>query len=189
MYSMKQNIPTIFMRDLMEREDGWGNVEGRAVYQKLLEVIEANPGTNVFGVSFKEVVRTDVSFARESIIEMAVRFRGKKGFFLIDMPNPDLLENWVAAAIRRNQSITVKDSGGKLSIYGPEPSRGNKALLELLLKSHETSATEVAKRLKISITNASTKLKQLLEAGFILRRDEPAASGGVEYKYFVIGKG
>ena len=40
--------------------------------------------------------------------------------------------------------------------------------------------------LDLTITNASTKLKQLLEQGYLMRKQEMATSGGVEYLYFPI---
>ncbi len=177
--------PTIRLRDYMERSDGWGNSEGRTVYSTLIGAIEQNPSCIIFYISLEGVERTDVSFARESVIELAVRYRGRKGFCLTHISSPDMLENWEAAASRREQPITVSDENGYQTI-GLEPSRGNKALLGFVLEQGETSASEVAEKMQLKLTNASTKLKQLLEAGFILRRDEKAPSGGVEFRYFAI---
>jgi predicted transcriptional regulator len=39
---------------------------------------------------------------------------------------------------------------------------------------------------KMSITNASTKFKQLWEKGYLLRREIGAESGGIEFLYFPI---
>ncbi len=182
---MNQVATKIRLRDFMERDDGWGNTEGRAVHQKLLAAIEQHPGTLVFWISLKDVHRTDVSFARESVVELAVRYKGRRGFCLIDVPGKDMLENWEAAALRREQPLGILDDGSYRMI-GPEPSRGNKALLDFVIHEKETSASKVAEKLKLKLTNASTKLKQLLELGFILRRDEAAPSGGVEFRYFAI---
>ena len=182
---MKQKSATIRVRDFMDRDDGWGNSEGRAVHSQLIAAVERNPGVLVFYVSFDSVRRMDVSFARESVVELAVRFRGRKGFCLKNLPNQDMLENLEAAAIRREQPIGISEDGLHRMI-GFEPSRGNKELLDFVLEAGETSASEVADKLKLKLTNASTKLKQLLESGFILRKDEKAPSGGVEFRYFAI---
>jgi predicted transcriptional regulator len=55
------------------------------------------------------------------------------------------------------------------------------------LAKGETRASDyTAKTKEISITNASTKFKQLWESGFLLRREAAAESGGVEYVYVPI---
>lgn len=182
---MNQNPTVIRLRDYMERSDGWGKSEGRAVHSKLIKAIDQIPEAIVFHISLDGVDRTDVSFARESVMELAVRYRGHKGFCLIDIVSKDLLENWEAAALRKKQPMTVAEVNDHY-IIGLQPSRGNRALLDFVLEHGETSASEVAEAMELKLTNASTKLKQLLESGFILRRDERAPSGGVEFRYFVI---
>jgi len=170
----------------MDSEDGWGNAYGREVYQALLKAVEAAPGKLVFRISVAGVRRVDVSFAREALLELAARYRGSKGICLVNVPDVDQLENWEAAALRRGQPLMAW-RGGKPILLGPEPSRGNKGALEYLLEHKETTAAVLARDLKLSVTNASTKLKQLLEKGYLLRREDLSPSGGVEYTYFVIG--
>ncbi|KPC06070.1 Uncharacterized protein AC500_2039 [Pseudomonas amygdali pv. lachrymans] len=46
----------------------------------------------------------------------------------------------------------------------------------------------MAETLEISVPNASTKLKKLLDQGYILRAEETAESGGIEYVYHAIGE-
>lgn len=183
---MMNQTATIRLREFMERDDGWGNEEGREVHQKLLRAVEGDAGKIVFRVSLAGIRRTDASFARESVIELARRYRGQKGFCLSDVPNQDLLDNWDAAAQRRQQPLTVW-RGDRPEIIGPAPSRGNKAALAYVLSVCETTAAAMAKALNLKLTNASSKLKQLLDEGFILRRDEISPTGGVEYHYFRIG--
>jgi predicted transcriptional regulator len=42
--------------------------------------------------------------------------------------------------------------------------------------------------LKISVPNASTKLKKLLDNGYLLRAEEAAESGGIEFMYHAIAE-
>jgi hypothetical protein len=183
---MNQSKATIRLRDYMERDDGWGNAEGREVYQKLLKAVEGHPGKWIFRISLGGMRRTDASFPRESVVELAKRFRGQKGFCLVDVPNQDLMDNWEAAALKRAQPLTVwRDD--QPEIIGPAPTRGNQRLLDFILSVHETAAVEAARALGLKLTNVSTKLKQLQDGGYILRRDESAPTGGVEYRYFRIG--
>lgn len=183
---MNQIATTLRLRDYMERDDGWGNEEGREVYQKLLRAVENEAGKIIFRISLSGIQRTDASFPRESVVELAKRFRGQKGFCLIDVTNQDLLDNWEAAARKREQPLTVWGNT-RPTIIGPEPTRGNQVLVDYVLSVPETTATTVAKALNLKLTNASSKLKQLLDEGFIMRRNEICPTGGVEYRYFRIG--
>lgn len=183
---MNENIHQVKLLDCMNRNDGWGHAEGREVHQRLLHIVESHPRVFVFRISLAEVRRTDASFPRESVVELAKRFRGEKGFCLTDVDNQDLLDNWEAASLKREQPLTVWYEG-QPCVIGPKPTRGNKALLDYVLSVPETTAAVAAKVLYRTLTNVSTKLKQLQDGGFILRRDEISPTGGVEYRYFRIG--
>ncbi len=168
----------------MDDQDGWGHEQGRRVHEALLGKLEACPTGQVVRVSLDGVRRTDASFPRESVVELARRYRGQRGFCLVDAADPDIFDNWDAAALKRDQPILCW-GGDNWRLLGPEPSRGNKAMFRLVMAG-ETTASSAAQKLGLTLTNASTKLKQLLEGGFVLRREEPAPSGGIEYVYFRI---
>jgi hypothetical protein len=171
----------------MDGPEGWGRVQGRDVYQRLLEFVEANPGVMVFRVSTKGVRRVDISFASETLVELARRFRGSKGFCLTDLDDPDMIENWEAAAAKKSQPLVVwADDNGR--VIGVAPSQGNREALSFALSRPRVRAAEFAESTSgMSIANASTKFKQLWEQGFLLRRESVADSGGVEFVYHRIG--
>ena len=182
---MNENARQITLIDFMERSDGWGHDEGRKVHIKLVKEVESKPGIKIFRISLKGIKRTDASFPRESVVELARRYRGRKGFTIIDCEDQDMLDNWEAAAQKREQPLFVwKDSEYK--ILGPTPSKGNMEIFELVMQLPSSTATVAANKLNMKLTNASTKLKNLCEHGYLLRREELAASGGVEYKYYRI---
>lgn len=177
----------IRLHDCMDTQEGWGRDQGRKVYQKLIDFVEAMPGVMIFKVSLDGVKRVDISFASETVIELARRYRGKKGFCFIDLTDQDMLENWEAAAARKGQPMMVWE-GSKGRVIGVEPSRGNLRAFQFALERERTRATEfTASTPKMSIANASTKFKQLWEQGFLLRREDVAESGGVEFTYYRIG--
>jgi hypothetical protein len=172
------------LRDFMTDSDGWGRISGRDVYRRLMEFVETHPGAAVFRVSLDGVRRIDISFASETIVEIARRCRGRKGFCFVDLVDVDQTENWAAAAQRASQPIVSWDEHGEATTLGPEPSQGNADAFRFALSRLETRAAEYASSVKnISITNASNKFKQLWEQGFLLRREAAAVSGGVEYVY------
>lgn len=175
------------LREFMDDEEGWGRAEGRAVYQRLLGFVEANPGQAVFRISMKGVKRVDISFASETLVELARRYRGSKGFCFVDMSDPDMVENWEAAAERKGQPLFLWN-GEAGRVIGVEPSQGNREALRFALARPRVRAAEFAETVpSMSIANASTKFKQLWEQGFLLRRESVADTGGVEFEYRRIG--
>lgn len=167
----------------MNGPEGWGRSDGREVYQRLLAFVEANAGTPIFRVSIEGVKRVDISFASETIVELARRYRGSKGFCLIDLHDEDMIENWDAAAERKAQPLMLwtKDLP---RVLGPSSSAGNQAALQFALSKAISRASEFAETVaNMSIANASSKFKQLWEQGFLLRTESAADTGGVEYSY------
>ncbi len=171
------------LRDFMDREEGWGRSEGRSVYPRLLDFVEDNPGNLVFRVSVRGVTRVDISFASETVVELARRFRGSKGFCFVDLLDADMEENWDAAAARKAQPI-MKWVNGEGTILGTKPSQGTRDALAFALAVPTVRATMFAEATPaISIANASSKFRQLWEQGFLLRQESAAETGGVEFVY------
>ncbi|MBX9948747.1 MAG: hypothetical protein K2Y39_06280 [Candidatus Obscuribacterales bacterium] len=178
-------IDIINLKELMGGPDGWGHEHGREVFNKLLEAVESHPGSLVFHISLKGVERTDASFPRESVVELAKRYRGFKGFCLIDVNDPDLLDNFDAAGLKREQPLIVW-KGERWHLIGQQPTKGNADMLAYALSVPSCTAVAASGALKLQLTNASTKLKQLFNQGFLLRKEEVAPSGGVEFVYYRI---
>ena len=187
MNEMNKNAAVLRLRNFMDAQDGWGRAEGREVYRRLVEFVEQNPGILVFRVSVEEIQHVDISFASETLIELARRYRGTKGFCFIDMSNLDMLENWDAAAEKKKQPITLWQ-GGTPRTVGLGPSEGNTSAYAFALDRPSARAAEFAKcSPRMTTANASTKFKQLWEQGFLMRRESSADSGGTEYVYYRIG--
>jgi predicted transcriptional regulator len=71
-------------------------------------------------------------------------------------------------------------------IIGPLPSTGNKEMFDLAMSRPSITASVAAKALDLKITNASMKLKQLEQHGYLLREEVVSPSGGKEFVYFRI---
>jgi hypothetical protein len=173
------------LRAYMDRPEGWGRSQGRQVYQRLLQFVEDNPGTVIFQISMKGVKRIDISFASETIIELARRFRRTKGFCLIDLTDPDMVENIDAAGEKKEQPMLVW-AGKSAELVGMKPKEGTREAFQFAMGRSQTRASEFAVQKNLSIANASMKFKQLWEQGFLLRRESAADTGGVEFVYYRI---
>jgi hypothetical protein len=187
MNPVNEIVADLRLLDMMPSPEGWGREQGRLVYPKLIQFVEAHPESSIVRLSFTGVTRTDISFASETGVELARRYRGKKGVCLLDPDDPDMLENWDAAAEKKSQPLLVwKNSVPR--VIGLQPSAGTLGALAFALKNVTTTASEYAKATEgMSIANASTKYKQLWEQGFLLRREDFAGSGGMEFVYYRIG--
>lgn len=184
---LNERSKVVRLRDFMNEPEGWGRAQGREVYQRLLDFVEASPGVVVFRISMKGVRRVDISFASETIVELARRYRGSKGFCLVDVDNADVIENWEAAATKKGQPIVIWE-GKDGRVIGPEPSQGNRDALFFALRRSQVRAAEFAEATPgMSIANASTKFKQLWDQGYLLRHESVADTGGVEFVYHRIG--
>ena len=170
----------------METSDGWGHDEGHEVYFKLLKEVESRPGQKIYCISLRDVRRTDASFPRESVVELAKRYRGDKGFYLVDLVNQDLIDNWIAAADKKEQPLMLWDDNEIYRVLGPQPSKGNRELFEFAMSVPKLTTSEAANALNLKLTNTSSKLKQLIDKGYLLRQEEIAPSGGIEFMYFRI---
>ena len=162
----------------------FGNQKGRDVFPKLKAIIDSRPSQNIFEISFEGIEFTDSSFARESILLLAKMFRGDKGIYLshFDPQNIDMLDNWDYAAEKVKQPILVK-LGDSIKLLGTQPTTSNKEVFDLVMKDKSITTSKVASKLNLSVPNASSKLKKLVDDGFILRIEEVAESGGIEYIY------
>ena len=181
---MKQKPIMIKLLDFTEGKDHlFGNVQGREVFKKLLDFIDSHPTQKIFEVSLEGIKATDASFPRESVISLAKQLRGEKWFFITNFDTSDLIDNWDYAAKAKEQPIAISTDSSKPSVIGPEQKSAAWELLNFLFKNDSATTALVAKDLNISVQNASTRLKKLVNEGLIYRSEEVAPSGGIEYLY------
>ena len=108
-------------------------------------------------------------------------------FCLVDLDDPDLIENFEAAALKKDQPIFLWGVGSP-RVLGPQPSHGNREAFQFAIDRGTVKASEFSEsRDGMSIANASTKFKQLFERGFLLRQERAAETGGIEYRYHCVG--
>lgn len=179
---MNESVSVLFLRKFMNRPDGWGRSEGREVYSRLLDFVEENSGTIIFKVSFDGVRRLDMSFASETLVELARRYRRTKGFCLVELTDRDIAENIDAAAEKKDQPLLLWE-GKSARVIGAGPSEGTREAFQFAMGRLECRASEFATHKGISTANASMKFKQLWNEGFVLRRETTADSGGIEFVY------
>lgn len=175
----------ITLRNFTKDAHPFGNVQGKDIFQELKSVVDNNSLVEVFGISLAGIEMSDASFPRESVIAIAKQYRGDKGFYLTDVSNSDLIDNWQYGAQAKEQPLVIwSDSDYK--IIGPTMSKSTQSLVEFVLNKLSVTAAQVASEFDLSIPNASTRLKNLFKSGYILRSEKVAESGGKEFFYKAI---
>jgi DNA-binding CsgD family transcriptional regulator len=182
---MNQKATILNLADFTDDEvNPYGNAQGRQAFGKFISHLDLLPKVSVVGISFGKV-SADSSFIREAVIAVIKHYRDEKFFYVKDIEDADLRDNCHYAAEAKKQPV-IAWHGHDYWILGPQPSPSNLSLLELVLTKRSVTTAQVAVELDISVQNASTKLKRLVEDGYIMRREEAAESGGIEYVYAAI---
>lgn len=173
--------------DVTKDEHPNGNVKGKAVFAELSNIIESHQGTDMFGISLSGIVATDASFPRESVMSLAKHYSGSKFFYLIDMNDEDLVDNWTYGAIAKEQPMTVWDDNHAFFI-GPDMTKSIEELANYMLLKRDVTTSDISKAFDITTQNASTRLKNLYKFGYVRRVEDIAESGGKEFIYKLIGR-
>lgn len=183
---MKQKNPIIILRDFTPDDAPFGTEQGQTVCFKIQKELNKHPSEKIIGISFKGIQRIDVSFSRESVVTLAKSKRGEVGFYLKDLKNKDNIENLKAAAKAKDQPLIVTDDSS-FEVIGPELSPDMKELFYFIMDSNSVTTSSVVRKFpKLSVPNASGKLKKLLNLGLIIGSKETAESGGLEYVFSAI---
>lgn len=165
--------------------EGWGRAMGTVLHDKLSRQITAHASATLVRIAM-DGVRLDASCASASIIALVSEHLGSRSICLTQLDDPDLFENVAAAAERARVPVAVWNRAG-IHMVGPLPNTGNQQALAFTLAQREVRAAEFSQIARISITNASTRFKQLWESGYLMRSAGTAASGGSEFIYRPIG--
>ncbi|MBT6717362.1 MAG: DNA-binding protein [Nitrospina sp.] len=184
---MKQKKETILLTDITgEKPFLSGNKLGREVFRKLQDQINSTPSTAIFGISLKAISATDASFPRESVVSLIKLFAGEKGFYLKDLVNKDLIDNWDYAAKAKDQNVIVYQTGGSYVIIGPKLSDNIKSALDFVIEKGVATTSKIAKKFDVTPQNASARMKKLYDLGLVLCSKETAETGGPEFVYRAI---
>ena len=160
----------------------FGNRKGQETYSKLKDYLDQNSIEGVVEISLEGIKATDASFPRESVISIIKHLNGERLFYLTGFNSKDLLDNWDYAAKAKNQ-LVVTNYDNSLEIIGPDLNTSTRELINYVYSQSSVTTANVAKALGLSVQNASTRLKKLVNEGIVLREEEAALSGVKEFVY------
>lgn len=167
--SVNQNIQTISLRIYITGGPVWGQAAGTRIAGKLRPVIDTK--ADLVRISLATARGIDVNFAAEALVGVIAAYRGQVAICLVDVDDADVRANVAAAALREGVPVTAW-SGVAAEVLGPWPSRARAEALALVLGRGKARAPDIAAGLGISVSNASSRLKDLFEQGYLARRAE-----------------
>ena len=186
---MKQTPSVIKLIDYTNGNDHpFGNKQGKETFRKLVDFIDSKPSVLTFGISLKNIEATDASFPRESVVSVARHYKGERGFYLLDVTDRDLIDNWSYAALAKDQPLVIWTEDNKFEFIGPLLKPAVSELLEYVYKKEIVTTSQLASDFDLSVQNASARLKKAALQGYILRSEDTSESGGIEYIYRSIKK-
>ena len=81
-----------------------------------------------------------------------------------------------------DQPLTIKLEN-ETKLLGPALTKSNLEIFNLLKIKRKLTTSQLASLMNMSVPNASSKLKKLVDDGYILRFEETAETGGIEFIY------
>lgn len=189
MNAVNEIVARLRLREFTGSSEAWGRDDGRRVYRaledKIFENEKLDPRTKIFVLDFSGMERLDASFPQEAIVELIRKFRGRRYFVVTNFDNEIIEENVAMAFEKRNEVGIVRDSRG-LRTLGIKLGQDLLDIVALADARESLTSRDVSEKMRISLSNASNKLKNLSELGLLMRTEGVAKSGGRENYYSAI---
>lgn len=168
-------------------KEPWGIEQGRAAFAKLDAVLR-DRSEAIVNLDATGVVRLDSSCAREIVTNARRKYAGMRWFFLSGIENESVAENVDAAMLKSEISILLRSSKAAYAILGVPLKDHLRATLDVVEKRGTATSKEVAAQLKDkpALNACINRLKDLVDAGLVMRVEGSAESGGREYLYVAL---
>ncbi len=167
--------------------EAWGIDRGRTAFAKIDSVLR-DRSEAIVELDFTGVERIDVACAREVIACLLRKTRGARWFFATHVANESVRENIDAAMFKSNATLLLRRSDAKApQMLGVPLKEHLKATLAVIEKRGSVTSKDVAKDLDgLALTACINRLRDLVDAGLVMRLEGSAESGGKEFVYVAL---
>lgn len=164
--------------------EAWGIDKGRAAFAKIDSVLRDRPEA-IVELDLSGIERLDVSCAREVIANLVRKYTGARWFFATHVANESVRENIDAAMFKSNATLLLRsDTKSSPQVLGVQLKEHLKATLAVVEKRGAATSKDVAKEFDgLALTACINRLKDLVDAGVVMRLEGSAESGGKEFIY------
>jgi hypothetical protein len=165
--------------------EAWGIEQGRAAFAKLDAVLR-DRSEAIIQLDLAGVERLDVSCARELIANLIRKYAGVRWFYATQVANESVRENIDAAMLKSGSALLLRTKTS-VHVLGTQIKEHLKATLDVVEKRGITTSKDVAAEFKgLALTACINRLKDLVDAGLIMRAEGAADSGGKEFAYIAL---
>lgn len=151
---------------------------------RLTQDLASLPVGETFEIDLDGVEAMTISFADELIAKLAAERRlygTTDTFFLILNGSLEVLETIEVALERRHLYVAQRTKKGEYRLLAAPTHLVT--TFEAALELREFTASELASKLKLKPPAVNNRIRQLAEAGVLVRREQVPKQGGREYRY------
>jgi hypothetical protein len=166
--------------------EAWGIDRGRTAFAKIDSVLR-DRSEAIVELDFAGVQRIDVSCAREVVASLLRKYRGVRWLFATHVANESVRENIDAAMFKSNATLLLRADAKVPQMLGVPLKEHLKATLAVIEKRGSATSKDVAKDLDgLALTACINRLRDLVDAGLVMRLEGSAESGGKEFVYVAL---
>lgn len=162
-----------------------GSSSGQALGIELSQLVYGSRGPHVVGLCMAGIEAIDGPFMEQALYGLIHNVVEGSAIFIRGITSNDVERSCDLIAKGLERYLIIESDSG-LRIAGLAVRPVDEPLIEALYEKKLSSAKEIADAYKMSLPNASIKLKNLVAKGLALRVEKTAPSGGYEYRYFPI---
>jgi hypothetical protein len=164
-------------------KEGWGIDHGRAGFAKIDEILRGRP-ESIINLDFGGIARFDSSCSREIIVGLIRKYQGIRWFFITGVANESIRENIDAAMLKSSVAVLYRPTRNAYDVLGLSLKTHLRETLDVVERLGTTTSKEVAGRLKgLALPACINRLKDLVDAGLVMRTEGTAESGGKEFLF------
>lgn len=150
----------------------------------LTEIISTAENGALIDLDLSGVEAMTVSFADELVAKLVLQRHlelESETFFVISNASPEVLETIEVALQRRKLFVAHKSARGEFSLCAGSPHL--RETFRVAVDLGEFTASQLARELEIKLPAANNRIRQLAEAGVLIRNKQIPVHGGREYLY------
>ncbi|AXH59718.1 hypothetical protein [Pseudomonas amygdali] len=163
-----------------------GAAAGLKVGIELSGLVYSNLGPHVVELSLAGIEAIDCAFFEEAVYKRIGNLTQGAAIYLSGIESPDVARTCELTARALGRYLVIEDDQ-TYRIAGLDLRPGEAILVEAVYDKGMDNSRDIADAYDLSVANASTRLKDMLQKGLVLRAEVISDTGGYEYRYFPIG--
>jgi len=163
-----------------------GADEGLKLGIELSGLVYSSRGPHVVELSLAGITAIDCAFFEQAVYKHIHDLTVGSAIYVSGIESPDVALTCELTARALGRYLIVEEDQG-YRIAGRDLRPADAMLVEALYDKGLDNSRDIAETYDMSVANASTRLKDMLQKGLVLRAEVTSATGGYEFRYFPIG--